>query len=160
MFKKILVSIFLVIFVIGSTFTVSAASESFIRADVQGNTTEIRLSREMYTASEKLTADSFGLKENFQGITDIHYSQSNGILLLCGDDSKLVKISADYSKARAIKVKDKNGETVNFSGAQGVYSDDKGYIYIADTTNSRVLITNSKGQLERVLETPESDLIP
>ena len=46
--KKSIISVFLIVFILVNVFTVSAASsESYIRADVPGNT-ELRLSKVMY----------------------------------------------------------------------------------------------------------------
>ena len=78
MLKKIMVTLLLIVIVISTAVPVSAL-ESFSRADVIGNTTEIRLTREMYTVDRILTATTLGLDSQLTGITDI-----------CCDDSAII----------------------------------------------------------------------
>ena len=98
MLKKIIVALLLLIMVLSSAVEASA-SESFSRADVPGGKTEMRLSREMYTAIKSINASSLGLDEQLTGITDLCSDNSDNILLLCGNESRLVKISADLKSA-------------------------------------------------------------
>lgn len=158
MLKKITVTLLLVICVICSAFSVSA--DSFSRADVPGGVSETRLSREMYTATKKLTATSLGLEKSLVGITDIFCENDGDILLLCGDESRLVRIFADCSKGEEILIKDSNGDLVSYKGAKGIYCDKNGNLYICDTVNSRILVADSNGNVKQTLGVPESDLIP
>ncbi len=158
MFKKFIISIFLVVFTLVSTLSVSAAStESYTKVDVPSRT-EINISKEMYYAAKDINAASLGLSENLEGITDIFCDNKGNIFLLCGDNSRLIRMDSEYKNAKEIKITDKDGE-VNFKGARGIYSDGKN-LYIADTSNSRILITNLKGKVTNILECPDSDLIP
>ena len=104
MLKKIIASIVLVLVLLGSVFTASAAGETYVKVDVPGNVQEHRLVREMYEATQKLYASDFGLEESFKGISDIFYSEASGILLLCGSESKVVRINEKYTKATIIKI--------------------------------------------------------
>ncbi len=161
MFKKIIVSVFLIVFVFANVFTVSAASsESFNRADVPGNTTELRLSREMYEATKEITATSLGNEIAFEGITDIHCTVNNDIYLLCGEESRLVFIDKDFTYSKEVVITDSEGNELTFKGAQGVYTDKANNIYIADTSNARVIITTPEGRVTKILQDPKSDLIP
>lgn len=158
--KKIIASIVLVCVLLGTTLTAAAAGENYIKVDVPGGNQEQRLSKEMYEASAKYNASSFGLEERFKGITNMFYSDSSGLLLLCGDESRLVKINKTYTKAVDVNVVDKKGEPVDFDGAQGIYADEKGNMYISDTENGRVLILNKKGVVFDIIEAPDEDIIP
>jgi tetratricopeptide (TPR) repeat protein len=159
--KKIIISVFLIVFVFANVFTVSAAtSESFNRADVPGNSTELRLSREMYEATKEITATTLGSDKAFEGITDIHCTENNDIYLLCGEESRLVFIDKDFTYSREVVITDSQGNELTFKGAQGIYTDRVNNIYIADTSNARVIIANSEGHVIKILEDPKSDLIP
>lgn len=160
MLKKIIASIVLVFVLLSATFTASAVGENYIKVDIPGNVQEHRLSREMYEATDKLMASDFDLKENFKGMTDIFYADSSGILLLCGGESRLFRINKNYTKATMVNIVDKEGNAIDFEGAEGVYADTKGNIYISDTENERVLICNKKGVLTKIIKRPVSDLIP
>lgn len=161
MFKKIAISVFLIVFVFANLFSVSAASsESFNRADVPGNTTELRLSREMYEATKEITATSLGNDKLFEGITDIFCTDNGDIYLLCGEASRLVFIDKNFTYSKEISIVDAKGGEVTFKGAQGVYVDKSNTIYVADTSNARLLIVNQAGVVTKILECPDSDLIP
>lgn len=160
MFKRIISTLLIVVLIIGTSLTASAASDSYSRVDVPGSETELRLSREMYSATNYITATSLGVSEKLDGITDIFSDKSGNILLLCGDKSRIVSINRDYTLDKEIVVTDESGEVVNYKGAMGIYKDDKGDIYISDTQNSRIIVTDSNGKVKNILATPESSLIP
>ena len=158
--KKSIISVFLIVFILVNVFTVSAASsESYIRADVPGNT-ELRLSKEMYEATKEITATTFGAEKAFVGMTDIFCTESGDIYLLCGDESRLIHINSDLTVLREINVTDASGNAVNFKGAQGIYCDSANNLYITDTSNGRVIITDNNGLVLQNLKGPDSDLMP
>lgn len=159
MLKKTIVALLFIVYVMCSTFSVSAL-ESFSNTDVPPDTTEIRISREMYVPIKNITASSLNLEKQLIGITDVFCDKDGSILLLCGDESRLVRISSDYSKGEEIIIKDSDGNLVNYKGARGVYCDKTGNIYICDTINARIIIANKDGKISRILGVPESDLIP
>ncbi|MBR4761274.1 MAG: hypothetical protein IK086_01385, partial [Clostridia bacterium] len=138
----------------------AASSESFARVDVPGETTELRLSREMYYAYEELDADSYGIEDAFSGITDIYCTKSGDTYLLCGDESHLWHFNSDYSKCNEIKIVDESGQAVDYSGAGGIFCDSENSLYITDTNNQRVIIAGTDGKIKKILYAPESELIP
>lgn len=140
--------------------TFAAGTNSYNRVDVQGNNTALQLSREMYRAVTELSAKTLGLEKRLDGITDIYCCNDGTTLLLCGNESRLVRISADYSKAEEVLVVDENNTGINFKGAKGIYSDENGDIYLADTANSRIIVLDGSGKQKYILSKPESDLIP
>lgn len=158
--KKIIASIVLILVFLGTTFTASAAGENYIKVDVPGGKQEQRLSKEMYEPVAKFTASDFNLKERFSGLTDIFYNDASELLILCGDESRLVRINKTYTKATEINVVDKKGNKVDFEGAEGIYADTYGNIYISDTINGRVLVLNKEGVVIHTITKPKSDLIP
>ena len=160
MLRKIMVTLLLVVIVISTAVPVSAL-ESFSRADVIGNTTETRLSREMYTIDQILTATTLGLDSQLTGITDICCDDSGNIYVLCGKDSRLVRISSDYKKGEEISIIDKDGQDIHFKGAKGIFYDNNDKrIFITDTDNGRILVADNDGKVVEILEAPKSDLIP
>ena len=161
LFKKVVISIFLIVFILANAFSVSAASsESYSRVDVPGGVRELRISKEMFEASKEIKASTLGLDVSFEGITDIYSNEKGEVFLLCGEYSRLVYINSDLTSGREIPVIDSAGNPVNFKGAQGIYCDNLGNLYISDTANARVIITDANGGVTRILEEPKSDLIP
>lgn len=160
MLKKIIVCVFLFVFILSNVFNASAAAtDSFIRVDSIGGQTSAVPAREVYTVSEVINAASLGIDESLQGLTDIYCSPKGEVYILCGDESRLVILDNDYKFSRELKVKDQSGE-VNFSGAMGVYVDKKNDIYIADSLNARVLVCGQDGAVKDVWNLPDSPLIP
>lgn len=160
MLKKIIASIVLVLVVFGTTFTAFADTENYIKVDVPGGKQEQRLSKEMYLPLDEFNAASFGLEKKFNGLTDMFYNEKSELLLLCGDESRLVRINKTYTAASEINVVDKNGQPIDFKGAEGIYADTYGNIYISDTKHSRVLVLDKNGRLIETITAPESSLLP
>jgi len=159
LFKKITAVFSLIIFILFSVIPVAAA-ESYPRADAPGGTTEFRLSREAYTATREMTAATLGLSKKLEGITDMAANQAGDIFLLCGEKSRLVRISSGFTEGKEIVVTDTQGNEMDYSGAKGIYCDADNRIYIADTANARLLVLGEDGVLEHSMEIPVSDLIP
>ena len=158
--KIIIISIsFAALALLPSINAFAAATDTYVKTDVPG-ATEISLSRETYEAAGEIKGSDLGLEESLEGITDLYCSLSGNIYLLLGDNSKLLKINGSLKNAEMVTVTEQSGEEIDFFGAAGIYADSDGRLYIADTGNSRVLITDSGGKLIKKLETPESDLIP
>ena len=159
MFKKTIIRIFLVALLIMtiSLPTMAAPTETYTRIDVPSST-ETVISREMYVASDRITASTLCLSQSLEGITDIHTDVTGKIFLLCGDESRLIQIENGYYSAKEIYINDENGK-LDFKGARGIFSDGE-QIFIADTSNSRVLISDFNGNLKKVISSPKSDLIP
>lgn len=161
MLKRIIACILLITTLFVSSVSVSAASsETFTRVDVPGGTTELRLSREMYTATAEWNAGDFGITDAFSGITDIYCNRSGDTYLLCGDESRLWHFNADYTSCNEIVVIGALGEPENYKGAKGIFCDTDNNLYITDTDNKRVIITDANGNVQKILEAPVSDLIP
>lgn len=160
MLKKIIASVFLMVFVFANILTVSASvTDSFIRNESIGGQSKSVSAREMYEVSKTITAASLGIEESLQGLTDVYCSDNGTVYILCGENSRLVVLGSDYTFKKELKITDENGE-VNFTGAQGVFVDKKNNIYIADSQNGRVLVCGEDGIVKNKWELPNSPLIP
>ncbi len=164
MFKKIISMLICVVLCVALSLTASAAgatpNEVYTRVDVPGGSTDLRLTREMYKAEKYITATSLGLEQALEGITDICVADDGSILILCGESSRLVVLNEDYSLRGEIAVTDAEGNPVDYTGAKGIYKDKDGVYFLADTSNSRVLMFDETGVVSRELLLPESEFIP
>ena len=159
--KRIITICLIFVFCIIMPYYAQAApTDTYTHVEVPGNSTALGLSREMYETANTIDASSLGLEDAFEGITDICCAADGTILLLCGGNSRLIRINSDYTLKDELTVRDQNAAPVDFTGARGVYSDEKGIIYIADTMNGRILMLNEQGEVINTLEKPQSDLIP
>ena len=157
--KKIKVTAAVLIAVLIGGISVSAApSDSFFRIYEPDGTATSVISREMFTASDVITATSLGIEKSMTGLTDVCFSDNGDIYILCGGDSRIIVLNPDYSFKKELKL-EYNGEALDFTVAGVIYAD-KSLIYIADTKNSRVLISNTDGKTVKILGRPDSEYIP
>ena len=146
--------------IIPSVSAFAAPTNTYTRRWEADETYSLQLSRPLYESIGQISASTIGLTEAFEEITDIYCQNDGTLLVLCGGKSRLIAVNADSTLKREIIVTDKDGKSIDFSGAQGVYSDDEGVIYIADTSHERILQIDNEGKLLSLLAKPESKLIP
>ena len=145
---KKLFSILLVFIFIMSVFCFPAKADtmdSFTHTDNSDGSLSISKSPEMYTPIDNISSDSLGLETKLSGIADICTDKDGKIYVLCAQDGKseIVVINTDYTYYTTIKVLDDSQQEVNFAGAKGLYVDKSLNIYIADTSNARVIKTDN-----------------
>jgi hypothetical protein len=160
LFKKFIISVFLIVFVFANVFAVSAAAiDSFLHSDSIGGVSTSIAAREMYTVSKTLTAATLGIDESLQGITDICCGNDGIVYILCGESSRLIVLNSDYTFNKELSIVNTNGE-VDFTGARGIFVDKDNNIYIADSQNARVLVCGQDGIVKNTWNIPDSSLIP
>ena len=139
---------------------VSAQSfKSFSRNQQADSTNANVLARECYTAVKLIRASDYGLEEEFSEMSDIFCDENGFVYVLCSGNSQIIVLNSDLTLNRCISVKDDKGEVIKFEKAQGIYV--KGEkIYLCDTQNARILITDLNGVLSSVMELPDSEIIP
>lgn len=140
-----------------SVFAVNA--DSYSRNEkADGNNVSVA-SKAIYKSEKSITSDILGLSDALEGITDIFCSDDGYIYILCGEQSRIIVLNGDYSFNREINVMH-NGEPLDYTGAQGIFTSSKSEIYVADTNNTRILIISKNGDLISELGLPDSPLIP
>lgn len=142
-----------------SLLSFTASADSFTREYKEDGSYRSVPSRQAYAVRKVITASGLGLSESFEGITDVTSGPDGKVYLLCGETSKLFILNSDYTFLREAVIEDKNG-VVSFSGAQGIFVDKNGRVYIADTENGRIIIANQKDKVEKIWEAPVSDILP
>lgn len=139
---------------------VSAQSfDSFSRNQQADGTNENVLARECYTAVKFIMASDYGLEEEFSEMSDIFCDENGLVYVLCSGNSQIIVLNNDLTFNRKINVTDEKGEIIKFEKAQGIYVKD-GKIYLCDTQNARILITDLSGALSAVMNLPDSEIIP
>ena len=94
-------------------------------------------------------------------IYDSHVAPSGLTYVLDGGTSRVLILDKDYSlKTTWDYIKVEDGSKVYFKGAQGIFVDKDENVYIADTTNARVIKSDAEGNLIRTYLLPDSGLIP
>lgn len=154
-----LIAIILVL-VLGLGITVCAEpTDSFTHEDTASGKVSSVLSREMYSPEKSINASDLGLEKTFDGLNDMCTDKQGKIYLLVSGRSWIVVLNNDYTLDKVITVYDTDEQKVKFDGASGIFIDETN-IYICDTRNSQILVTDLNGIVTEVLGTPTSNLIP
>ncbi len=114
----------------------------------------------MYEVETVITGDRMGYTDFINKPNDIYCASDGKIYITENDTSRLTVLDSEYNKIAAItSFVDKESNIYEFYGANGVYEKD-GAIYVSDTANARVLVGDISGNLIRVINAPDSSLLP
>lgn len=157
--KKIISAICIAILLVaGSGIAVSA--DSFTHKDEPSGTTTQALSRELYAATRTISAADLGLEDSLEEMADLHCTEDGYVYVLLSTSSRVVVLNPDYTLKETLIAHDAEGMEIDFSGAKGVFVDTNGDVYISDTENGRILVTDSTGLFKESWGLPDSPLIP
>lgn len=104
--------------------------------------------------------------EDFQGTDVLSYydltvDKDDNIYLLDGEASKVHIMDKNYKYIRSIgEIVAADGTVYNYKGAKGIVISKDNVIYICDTENQRIILTDTQGNFKSLLLLPESNLIP
>lgn len=129
-----------------------------------GQTRRVAPSKPMYEVKKIYTALDLGCISSSR-FSDSHVAPSGLTYVLDGEyssnKSRVLIFDKDYSiKAIWNCIKGEDGSEIHFSGAKGIFVDKDENVYIADTSNARVIKCTSEGALIRTYLLPDSGLIP
>lgn len=160
------VAFLLMLVMLMSVFAVSASAESISKAPYDSYTywtapgTKWSVSSTpMYEYYETIDAASLGvsaLKDPADVFTDI----KGNIYVVDSGNGRLLVINPDYTLKTVISDLVYGDQTLSFVGAQGVFVTTDQKIYIADTENARVIVTNLEKEVLDLLVLPDADVIP
>ncbi|MBO4468714.1 MAG: hypothetical protein J5766_05375 [Clostridia bacterium] len=107
----------------------------------------------LFEVGEVLSAHTLGL-DGFSELVDISVSE-DGYVYILDSSSRMIVLTKDHKVYKEIKtIGDKE-----FKGARGIYVVDDD-VYISDTDNMRVLITDKDGNFKGELLKPDSPVVP
>lgn len=81
------------------------------------------------------------------------------IYLLDSGNGRILVLNEDWDCVREINTFSYQGETLNITGAKGLFVTDDGRFLIADTENFRIVEANGEGMVSRILTKPDTQLI-
>lgn len=115
-------------------------------------------SKPMYSVKDFVSVlDLGGDSDSFLNDAECH---NGNVYLLDGGLGKVYVLNEKYELSKVIDSVKHNGESLTFVGAKGIYVDTKGYMYLADTNNQRVIVCDTDGNVTELLLLPDSPLIP
>ncbi len=163
-FKRIIAVLLVVACLFAASMTATAADYTDSAYDVSSNWTTSSSDKEMvyvkpmYDTQPLVDAADLGIAA-FTELSDIH-AAGGYVYLLDGGAGRLVILDKDMNFVKEITQVTHGDETLTFVGAEGVNVEENGKIYISDTKNCRVIITDDTGVVEKILTLPDSDLWP
>ena len=126
--------------------------------DAKSNDKQASLCKSMYKVSCVIDGASAGM-DSFTSVDDICTDEKNNTYVLNGTDSQVLVFDKNYKYVEKITSFFYNGEELKFKGAQGIIVNEN-KIYVADTLNARVIVSDLHGNVEHILTLPDSRLIP
>lgn len=125
-----------------------------------GNTRKPVYSKPMYEVKSVLTSADLTCDDTSE-ISDVHVGNNGLTYVLDGGASRVIILDKDYKVSKIISVViDQEDNYYYFNKSKGIFVDNDGDIYIADTTNKRVIKCDDSGKLIRLYTLPDSRLIP
>ncbi len=157
--KKIFSALCVAILLFASS-GIAASADSFTHKDEPNSSITQALSRELYAATRTISAADLGLEDSLEEISDLFCAANGEVYVLLSKESQILVLNPDYTLKEVLTARDADDMEIDFSGAQGVYVDTNGDLYISDTLNGRILVTDSTGLFKESWELPDSPLIP
>ena len=108
------------------------------------------------------TVNSGSLRlESFGSLSDFDFDENGNLYVLDSDKSLIYILSSELEYIKTLSLKE-NGNAISFEKAQGIFlhaANGAALIYIADTENGRILVSDTEGNVLRILKRPETTLI-
>ena len=115
-------------------------------------------SKPMYKVNTVITADMLGL-ENITKLGDICTDDNGNVYILDAGSSKIYILDNKYTLQSELEIIGENKEKLTLKDASGIFVTN-GSIYVADTNNGRVIVTDLNGVVKNILARPNSRLVP
>ena len=156
--KKQLTAALLIAVLLAGALPVSAA-ESYrgYTYDAYGNSVPSQIG---YTADKLVTAQDIDASwGQFRSPADLCLTDRGELYILDSGNGRIAVTDADLSPAGLIDTFTlPDGQKTALQEASGIFADNDGHLYVADTGNRRVLRCDKNGQIDRVFTEPDSDV--
>ena len=115
--------------------------------------------RSMYQVSRVIDAKTLGTLR-FEQINNVT-TDSEGNIYILDQTSRIAVLDKNYQFVRGIgAISDDSGTAYDYTGAKNLYIDKNKRLYICDTENHRVLVSDLNAKLLDIYTLPDSSLIP
>lgn len=115
--------------------------------------------KDHYRVSNVIDSQSLGVS-SLGRIIDICTDKLGNTYVLDSDRSTVYVLDERFNLVQTITELYHNGTILTFNMAQGIYVDNEGMRYIADTENARVIRFDSALEIDYIFELPDSPSIP
>lgn len=115
-------------------------------------------SKPMYKVDRVITAETLGV-DDIVKLTDICLDENRMVYILDSGTAKIYILNDKYELQRVIEITNDATEKIELKDASGIFVTGDN-IYIADTGNGRVIVTDLNGVVKETILRPESRLVP
>lgn len=157
------ICVFLVIFAVLCSLTVTVGAESIFDVPYQSYTywegyasKKAVQTKASYEVKDVLAGDEQGIG-SYKELQHM-FSYGDYLYVLDSGNGRLIKYDKSYKPVEQIKSFNYNGKKLTFEGAKGLFIDESG-LYIADTQNKRILCTKN-GNVFNIIARPKDSAIP
>ena len=112
----------------------------------------------VYTAATNYNGAQLDIG-NFNSPTDFYVYNDTDIYILDAGNNRIVQLNQEFEVIHVFDALGYESESLDISGAKGIYVSDEQMIYVADTMNARIIMINPAGQVENIIYRPESVLL-
>ena len=97
-----IITVIILLFAFAFSVSASEPTGSFVHEETASGKVVSVPSREMYSATRVVTADSLGLKNSMTGLSDLCCDKAGNVYLLSSDSSTVIVLKKDYSFIQAL----------------------------------------------------------
>lgn len=112
-----------------------------------------------YSAVRTICGSELGCGE-FSGLSDIFFNCNGSFFVVDKDNDRIVETNSDFTKSvrEYSAFIENNGAKTVLSKPEGIFVSDNGYMYIADTGNSRIIVSDMECNIKMTITKPESSV--
>lgn len=111
-----------------------------------------------YIPERRIDGSTLGVG-NMVEPSDFATTKDGMVYLLDSGNNRIIQMDANWKVVNVFNHFLREGVTDTFLNPSGIYVDDAGLIYVADTDHGRVVVLNEDGQWVRSIENPKSDIL-
>ncbi|XID90288.1 gluconolactonase [Paenibacillaceae bacterium WGS1546] len=112
-----------------------------------------------YLPERSVSGEDLGVGA-FKSPNDIFVTEDGLAFILDSGNGRIVRADADWNVLGVIEGFDNAGTPDGFNNPGGIFVSDDGKVYVADTDNKRIVVLTTEGELVRMIDNPQSDILP
>ncbi|OWA37057.1 hypothetical protein B9G55_02995 [Saccharibacillus sp. O16] len=111
-----------------------------------------------YEATQLINGSEFG-GTAFKEPSDLQVAEDGRVYVLDSGNNRIVILDDKFKPLHVIDGFKREGQADGFENPQGFYVTEDGQMFIADTGHARVVHLDAKGELVKIVEKPQSELL-
>lgn len=111
-----------------------------------------------YVPNRAISGADLGIGD-FLEPSDMHVTADGLIYIVDSGNGRIVCLDGTWSVQRMISKFDNGSKEDGFKNPSGLFVDNEGNLYVADTDNGRVVVLTADGDLVRIIDQPQSDVL-